>query len=64
MTTRGVPSGFWNFIRGGSTDWHRHQEEHQIYLLEGGEGGVVVGDDKTKTSVRAGDVISTLPCEI
>ncbi|GAB7014732.1 cupin domain-containing protein [Methanogenium cariaci] len=50
------------FHPGGSTDWHRHQEEHQIYLLEG--EGVVVGDDKTKTSVRAGDVISTLPCEI
>ncbi|KAF1078464.1 cupin domain-containing protein [Methanogenium sp. MK-MG] len=56
-------SALWllEFRPGGSTDWHRHQEEHQIYLLEG--EGVVVGDDKTKTAVRAGDVISTLPCE-
>ena len=49
------------FAPGGSTDWHRHQEEHEMYLLEG--EGVVVGDDKMKNPVRAGDVIYTLPCE-
>ena len=49
------------FAPGGSTDWHRHQEEQQIFLLEG--EGVVVGDDKKKTAIRVGDVISTLSCE-
>lgn len=56
-------SALWllEFGPGGSTDWHRHQEEHTIYLLEG--EGVVVGDDKAETTVRAGDVLYTLPCE-
>ena len=46
---------------GGSTDWHRHQEEHAIYLLEG--DGVVVGDDKNEVPIHAGDVVYTRPCE-
>ncbi|WFN33710.1 cupin domain-containing protein [Methanogenium sp. S4BF] len=56
-------SALWllEFGPGGSTNWHRHQEEQILYLLEG--EGVVVGDDKTETPVRAGDVIYTLPCE-
>lgn len=49
------------FAPGGHSPWHRHKEEHEVYILEG--EGVVVGDDKEQTSVGAGDAIYILPCE-
>jgi len=49
------------FARGGFSAWHCHKEEHEVYILEG--EGVIVGEDKEKTSLRAGDAIYVLPGE-
>lgn len=49
------------FAPGGHSPWHRHKEEHEVYILEG--EGVLVGDDKEQIPVRAGDAIYVLPCE-
>jgi len=48
------------FAPGGCTSYHRHKEEHEMYILEG--EGVCVGDG-TETPVRAGDAIYVAPCE-
>ena len=49
------------FGPGGCTSYHRHQEEHEMFFLEG--EGVVVGKRKKEVPVRAGDALFILPCE-
>jgi quercetin dioxygenase-like cupin family protein len=49
------------FGPGGCTSYHCHQEEHEMFFLEG--KGVVVGEEKKEIPVRAGDALFILPGE-
>ncbi len=46
---------------GGATPRHRHDEEHEVYVLEG--RGVVQGEEG-ETPIAAGDVAFVLPQEL
>lgn len=48
------------FAPDGCTSYHRHREEHEMYILEG--EAVCVGDGK-ETPVKAGDAIYVAPGE-
>jgi quercetin dioxygenase-like cupin family protein len=48
------------FAPGGCTSYHRHREEHEMYILEG--EGVCVEEGK-ETPVKAGDAVYVAPCE-
>ncbi len=45
---------------GGYTSFHNHQEEHEMYFLEG-EG--VLRTDTGECRIRAGDALLLMPCE-
>jgi quercetin dioxygenase-like cupin family protein len=49
------------FAPNGWTSFHRHKEEHEMYFLEG-EG--VLKTDTGEFSVRAGDALLLMPCEL
>lgn len=46
---------------GGHCSFHNHKEEHEMYFLEG-EG--VLKTDSEKCSIRAGDALLLMPCEL
>lgn len=46
---------------GGFTSFHAHQEEHEMFFLEG-EGEVITAD-REGVFVRAGDALLLMPCE-
>ncbi|MFA4876464.1 MAG: cupin domain-containing protein [Methanoregula sp.] len=46
---------------GGCTSFHNHQEEHEIYVIEG-EGVLSTGSD-SNSPLRAGDALLLQPCE-
>lgn len=48
------------FAPGGCTSFHGHQEEHEMYFLEG-EG--VLKTDSGECRIRAGDALLLMPCE-
>lgn len=45
----------------GCTSYHCHQEEHEMFFLEG--EGVVVDKDKKEITIQAGDALYILPRE-
>ncbi len=49
------------FTPGGHTSYHQHQEEHEIFFVEG--EGVVAGEDRREIPVQAGDALYIEPCE-
>ncbi len=49
------------FAPGGYTAYHQHQEEHEMFFVLG--QGEVIGENKKKIKVRAGDALFIKPCE-
>ncbi len=48
------------FAPGGCTSFHAHQEEHEMYFLEGEGVLKTAGEERP---VRAGDALLLMPCE-
>lgn len=46
---------------GGQTSYHRHREEHEMYVLEG--EAIAVGNDKQEVRLRPSDALYIAPCE-
>ncbi|MEN6609989.1 MAG: cupin domain-containing protein, partial [Methanoregulaceae archaeon] len=46
---------------GGRTSYHRHQEEHEMFVLEG--EAVAVGNDNQEVHLQPGDALYIAPCE-
>lgn len=46
---------------GGQTSYHRHQEEHEMFVIEG--KAIAVGEGKKEMRLRAGDALYFAPCE-
>ncbi len=46
---------------GGQTSYHRHKEEHEMFVLEG--EAVAVGEGKKETRLRVGDALYIAPGE-
>lgn len=61
MGARDMLSGLWNFPREVSRHGTATRKSMRFTSLK--EMAVIVGDDKTKTSVRAGDAVYIQPCE-
>ena len=47
---------------GGHTAYHRHKEEHEMFVIEG--EAVAVGEGKKEAKLVAGDALYLAPCEL
>lgn len=48
---------------GGCTSLHGHKEEHEMFFLEG-EGILVTDTPGNECTIRAGDALLLMPCEL
>ena len=49
------------FLPGGHTSFHRHKEEHEIYIIEG--EGTCLDGEKREHALKEGDTLFIGPCE-
>ncbi|MBN1166843.1 MAG: cupin domain-containing protein [Methanospirillaceae archaeon] len=47
---------------GGYTFCHKHKEEHELYILEG--EGILLTEKEGEQTIRPGDAILVMPCEL